>query len=133
MTEYVEPLDAHRIEVFKKRAFLKVISHLQEAYREAHDRDGLSRRQFAERIGMKPSQFSRILNGGQNISVETAEAILRSMNRRMIFGSEDIRDIPSSNSNRTYGAEYEVPKLIVTKEDSGGPGKITVVGTAYDE
>ena len=61
----------------------------------------MSKKDFAERIGMKPSQFSRILNGRQHITVETAEAIFRAFEARSDFGFEFQEDLVPAQSNRS--------------------------------
>jgi plasmid maintenance system antidote protein VapI len=96
----LKPLSKIAVGVMKKRARSAAVRTLQKAYETAHKKYGLRRKDFAERIGMSPSEFSRILNGRQNISMETAEAVLRSMDFRLQVMAESLDELKDAPSNR---------------------------------
>jgi transcriptional regulator with XRE-family HTH domain len=106
MKSELEPISKKQLSILKRRALLKVIDQLQLAYMEATNRYGLTKKQFADRVGMKPSQLTRILNGRQNVSVQTAEAVLRSLQARTEFGFSFLEDVPLGDTNRVALPKY---------------------------
>lgn len=116
MSEKLPDISPLALGVHKQRAVLRMVALLQDAYAIASKRYGMSRKDFAQRIGMKPSQFSRILNGRQNVSVEIAEAVLRAMEARTEFGFSFLEDLSREPTNRVSSSAFR-------KTDNGGAGR----------
>jgi transcriptional regulator with XRE-family HTH domain len=115
MTSVLPPIPEHSLSVQKRRAVLKVVDQLRRAFFEATDRYGLSKKDFADRIGMKPSQLTRILNGRQNVSVGTAEAVLRALQARSEFSYVFLEDIEPANTNRAIVSKYKKTDAAASK------------------
>ncbi|WP_116654392.1 helix-turn-helix transcriptional regulator [Pelagibacterium sediminicola] len=96
----LDPINQKKLAILKRKARLDVVDALLKEYTAASEKYGMTRKQFAERIGMKPSQFSRILSGAQNITVEMAEVIARSMDARLSTSIVPLEDINHADSNR---------------------------------
>jgi plasmid maintenance system antidote protein VapI len=108
-----------KLNVAKRRARLKAVEMLQLAYAEAHEKYGLTRAQFADRIGMKPSQLSRILSGAQNVSVEMVEGVLRAFESRLVMGYEPLDSLVVKPSNR-YPRQVANPITFIDRATSVG-------------
>lgn len=100
MTKKLKEINPDTLEVQKKRARLATVHLFHEAYEHAHKNYGLSKKEFAARIGMKASHFSRILSGAQNVTVETSEAVLRALNHRLTVEAVPLDDLETVSSNR---------------------------------
>jgi transcriptional regulator with XRE-family HTH domain len=96
----LQKIDSIKLEVQKKRARLAAIAVIHAALEDARAKYGLTNREFAERIGMKPSEFSRILSGSQNITFEMAEAVLRALEHRITLDSIPLNDLTTAHTNR---------------------------------
>lgn len=107
MTAKLRIIPETQLSVLKKRAVLKMVEQIQRAYADASERYGMSRKEFAARIGMQPTQFSRILNGRQNVTVESAEVVLRALEARGTYGYQMLDDVRAPASNRSGSAKYK--------------------------
>lgn len=127
MTEKLPPITKMQLGAIKHRAVLKMVDQLQQAYIDASARYDMTRAEFAARIGMKPSQFSRILNGRQNITVEMAEAVLRAFEARGIYSHEFLDDISIVSDNRV-GSRYQKRGVVIDGPDgANNPYKVSVI------
>lgn len=117
MTE-LSPLSNTKLGVLKHRARLKAVDMLHAAYEEAAARYGLTKADFARRIGMKPSHLSRILSGSQNVTVETVEAVLRAFESRLVTGYEPLDNLVEKPSNRYPRPESKIEFVDASKPTS---------------
>lgn len=66
--------------------------------REACRDSGLTREEIAERLRIKKSALSHLLNSGHNMTAGTAGRVLRALNRRIGFRSESESVAPAQTS-----------------------------------
>jgi len=89
-----------QLSFFKRRAHLRLCHELIECLEAAKKREGLTMAELAARIGMKPTQMSRILNGHQNLTVQTAEAVFRAFGARGEWSYTILADLPEVPATR---------------------------------
>ena len=93
-------------------ALQEAFAELQEKRREQEDELGINQEIIAERLGKNPSQISRQLRGGANLTLRTLSDIARALEGRVRINIQLFKDLPRAN----YYYEYPVEKAITTSD-----------------
>jgi len=92
-----------------------------EAISEAMDRQGINKRELAERLNVRPSEISQRLSGRRNLTLRSLAAMLHAVGVRARLSIEDeqapfVAGVPwNSTSTASQRAELSpVPNFVVT-------------------
>jgi transcriptional regulator with XRE-family HTH domain len=101
--------DAYEMKKFEYRNKNRVYEAVIKAIEAACEKEGLTRRELAERIGKDQGQLSRLLSGPGNWTLDTISNLLYAIRAEMDFKVVHVSDRAKSNVyNQFSGSVFEI-------------------------
>lgn len=92
-----EPVSKRDIHYYRRRQRNRVFAALTAFFTEESERDGITKRRIAERLGKDPAQITRWLSEPSNLTLDTISDLLMALHAEMDYRVTCFEEQPKSN------------------------------------